>query len=109
MTSEKLKQIIQKYRENIYSSEKENPTDSAFAPMSYSTNEHIENIYIDSLVGRNIINQILWMCDQIDEMLLKDKTDKAMRWLGHIQGILWTTGIKTIDALREDNKEEEKC
>ena len=109
MTSEKIKQIIQKYRFNIYSSEKNNPTDSAFAPMSYLTDKYVQNIYGNSSVGRDIINQILWMCDQIDKMLLENKTDKAMRLLGHIQGILWTTGIKTIDSLREDNKEEEKC
>ena len=106
MTSEKLKQIIEKYRENFYSSEKKNPTDSAFAPMSYATNEHVENIYANAKIGVNIVNQVLWMCDQVDEMLLEDKTDKAMRWLGFIQGVLWTTGIRTIDALCYDNQEK---
>jgi hypothetical protein len=29
--------------------------------------------------------------------------EKAMRWLGFIQGVLWSTGVRTIDQMREDN------
>jgi hypothetical protein len=30
--------------------------------------------------------------------------EKAHRWLGFVQGVLWTQGIFTIDQLRDDNR-----
>jgi len=30
--------------------------------------------------------------------------EKAMRWLGFIQGVLWSTGTRSIDEMREDNR-----
>jgi len=43
----------------------------------------------------------MWMCEQIMEM---DDRDKAMRWLCFIQGILWCSGLRTIDEMRNDNR-----
>ena len=45
---------------------------------------------------------VLWMCGQLKRIALEDM-DKACRWLGFIQGVLWTRGFYTIDEMREHN------
>jgi hypothetical protein len=46
----------------------------------------------------------LWMCGCIREILQTlGKEDKATRWLCFIQGVLWTSGLGTIDGFRADN------
>lgn len=42
-----------------------------------------------------------WMCQQAQTFT---DTEKAVRWLGFVQGILWCEGLRTIDAIREDNR-----
>jgi hypothetical protein len=46
------------------------------------------------------------MCRQIaDDFVANDKIEKANRWLGFIQGVLWIEGIFTIAQLREHSRE----
>lgn len=46
----------------------------------------------------------LWMCGGIREILqTPGKEDKAARWLCFIQGVLWSSGLGTIDGFRADN------
>ena len=54
---------------------------------------------------------IRWMITEMRPTLAKlriDYTqkdmDKMQRWLGFVQGALWTSGIATIEDLRQDNK-----
>ena len=37
------------------------------------------------------------------QFLFQGKREKAMRWIGFVQGALWTMGLRSIDAMREDN------
>ena len=58
-----------------------------------------------------------WMCCQAISMLdvansysghrevRSEMIEQANRWLGFIQGVLWTTGEFTIDQMREHNYE----
>lgn len=49
----------------------------------------------------------LWMCHEIQKMVNGEppqkKRDKAMRWLGFVQGVLWSRGIYSIDDMRSHN------
>jgi len=47
---------------------------------------------------------VAWMCDQIPVFLAESKSDKVQRWLGFIQGALWSFGVRTIDQMRDDNR-----
>lgn len=106
MTSEKIKQVIQRYREYIYSYERVYYSENILSPVLHPTNELTEE-YTESFGAElALINHVLWMCDAIDKMLIENKIGKAMRWLGFIQGVLWVIGFKTIDQMREDNGEE---
>lgn len=44
---------------------------------------------------------ILWMLNELHKL----EGDKYNRWLGFIQGYLWTNNIYTIEQLREHNKQ----
>jgi hypothetical protein len=43
-----------------------------------------------------------WMCVETLAMPPK-KLEKKFRWLGFIQGVLWMTGVQTIDESKKDN------
>lgn len=45
-----------------------------------------------------------WMLEQIPEIHAADP-EKAGRWLGFIQGVLWTTRYYTINELRDMTRE----
>lgn len=46
-------------------------------------------------------SHVRWMCDEVDHMYDREgETEKVQRWLGFIQGVMWATGLYTIDELR---------
>jgi hypothetical protein len=45
---------------------------------------------------------LLWMCDEAARFLEAGEREKAMRWIGFVQGTLWIMGLRSIDAMRED-------
>lgn len=50
------------------------------------------------------LSHALWMCEQARHHLDTGSWDKAMRWLGFIQGVLWCFGVASIDEMKEDNR-----
>ena len=46
---------------------------------------------------------LLWMCDQT-KLMAHSNTEKAMRWLGFIQGVLWAKFGVSIDEMKDDNR-----
>lgn len=48
---------------------------------------------------------IRWMCQQVIMMIKQQEpdTDKINRWVGFIQGVLYTDGIYSINDMRSDN------
>lgn len=47
-----------------------------------------------------------WMCQQIPSQVASGDVEKAMRWLGFVQGTLWASGTKSVDSMRADNTAE---
>jgi hypothetical protein len=50
------------------------------------------------------LNHTLWMCQQIRAFVTEGELEKANRWLGFVQGVLWAYGIYTVDQMRDDNR-----
>jgi hypothetical protein len=50
------------------------------------------------------LNHVSWMIGEIRKQVAAQETEKAMRWLGFVQGVLWTNGVFTIDEMRDDNR-----
>lgn len=85
MTTRQLKRLLSYYREELL-------RHGATAPVR---NREKPNL-----------NHLLWMCNEIERFLDEDRSAKAMRWLGFLQGALWWGGFRSIDAMRADNRGE---
>lgn len=53
-----------------------------------------------------LLEHARWMCDEIIMLIGKydEHVEKIMRWLGFVQGVLWSTGTYTIDQMKDDNR-----
>lgn len=49
------------------------------------------------------VGHALWMVGETIAFCEQNRMEKAFRWLGFIQGVLWTQGIHSIDELKEHN------
>lgn len=45
-----------------------------------------------------------WMCQETGKFIRQGRLDKAARWIGWIQGVLWTSGVFSLDELRGHNR-----
>lgn len=45
-----------------------------------------------------------WMICKIPEFMAAGRSEKAMRWLGFVQGYLWARGLAGIDEMKEWNR-----
>jgi len=50
------------------------------------------------------LNHALWMCNQTRDFIRGGRMAKAYRWIGYIQGILFTNGVFSISELKEHNR-----
>ena len=50
------------------------------------------------------LNHALWMCRETINFVREEKLDKANRWMGFIQGVLWTYNIYSVDEMRDHNR-----
>lgn len=53
--------------------------------------------------GVRRFRHLRWMCAEACAYAETD-TEKAMRWLGFVQGAFWALGYRTIEQMRVDNK-----
>lgn len=54
-----------------------------------------------------IVRHLLFVCAEIPKFLDEQRIDKAMRWLGFAQGVVWAGGMASIDSLKEMNRPDE--
>lgn len=50
------------------------------------------------------LQHVLWMIGQAREFVTANRTEKAFRWLGFVQGVLWSLGLVTIEEAKESNR-----
>lgn len=49
-------------------------------------------------------DHLLWMCHEATAFMKAGYREKAMRWLGFIQGAFWAHGLRSVDEMKEDNR-----
>lgn len=54
--------------------------------------------------GVAILKHCRYMVNEILSFLEQNRTEKAFRWLGFLQGCLWTTGVFSLDELKGHNR-----
>jgi len=47
------------------------------------------------------------MLEKMEAFIEEGRMDKAFRWLGFIQGVLWTTGLYTLEELKNHSRPAE--
>lgn len=52
------------------------------------------------------LNHLLWMCTKIPSLIQEERLDKAMRWLGFLQGALWALEILSVEESKRLNMPE---
>jgi len=56
------------------------------------------------------MNHIRWMVNEIPKIIDQPcKKEKAMRWLGFVQGVLWLKGYYTIEEMKGHNRSGKEC
>lgn len=61
----------------------------------------------EQLIWAAQVGHLLWMCQTIPLFLQEGRREKAMRWLGFLQGVCWVERIRTIEELKRDNMPED--
>jgi hypothetical protein len=59
--------------------------------------------------GRNTnvsLRHVVWMCGEVIQFADTQRMAKANRWIGFIQGVLWSHSLMTIDQMRKHNMPE---
>ena len=94
MTPEHTKQLLRNYRKLLarYGANKLAPDSPSLTGGYYTTVQKLEHM--------------AWMCEEA-LTFVDEKFDKAQRWLGFIQGILWATNLKTISKMRDESRSPE--
>ena len=91
MTDEQVKQVLDAYRARL---EKEGYTphqiDFDRTTASFPRSRQLEHV--------------AWMCGEIQRALDEGDRERAMRWFGFTQGVLWAQGVYAVNELREQNR-----
>ncbi len=56
--------------------------------------------------GGNTFEHLLFMCEE-GALYVEHRREKAMRWLGFVQGALWVLGCADIETLKNMNRPDE--
>lgn len=95
MTKEKAFEALTKYHDLVVAKFGVRPTKSH--PGWYT-------LFAKAMSIQQQAQHVSWMCIEAKKFLEVGRTEKAMRWLGFIQGWLWTVNIKVLDDLKKDLK-----
>ena len=92
MTSEKIREVVVRYKGLLHRRK--------FAVRSFSNFKFVSGRDSTSVV----LSHALWMIYEIEKFLDEGRLEKANRWLGFVQGCLWSAGFRRIDDLKNDNR-----
>ncbi|MBY0559889.1 hypothetical protein [Hyphomicrobium sp.] len=59
------------------------------------------------VIYKERIGHLLYMCAEIRKFVAEGRMEKAFRWLGFIQGALWSDAHFTVEELALHNKPAE--
>lgn len=55
-------------------------------------------------MSKEVSEHCAWMLSQMKQMAENGETDKLDRWLGFVQGLLWSYHFYSIDEMQEHNR-----
>lgn len=96
MTNEKLIRILDGYLHEL----------GGIHPRRYTHPDELVRFPLHSTF--RIRRHLLWMCVTAKGLVEESRTEKAMRWLGFIQGALWASGKKSLTDLKHDSMPDDE-
>jgi hypothetical protein len=57
----------------------------------------------------DVMSHLHYMAQEATKFVDDGDVERAMRWLGFIQGVAWVKGVSSIDELRRDNRTEDEA
>ena len=75
-----------------------------YESRKYKSDKKINFSFNDKGGREAVFGHLQFMIGEIKVFLEQDRIEKALRWLGFIQGCLWMAGVCSIDQLREHNR-----
>jgi len=91
MTDEKVVEVLSLYAKTV-------------DDMGYSLRKIEADAEIDMESVPFALSHIRWMCDETKTFITEGRREKAMRWLGFMQGALWLAGVFTLTDLMNHNR-----
>lgn len=88
MTGEKILTVVDNYLKFL--------SELGYKPKAYPH----ESIVI---TNKQKLNHAMHMLEQIKKFIEENRRDKAFRWLGFVQSILWTEGLYKLEDLKNHN------
>lgn len=88
MTAEKIREVVAVYRRMF---------DEQDIPELKCRHSGPPNAFV-------ILSHCHAMLTEIDQFAREGRTEKAFRWLGFVQGCLWSAGAYSIEELKAHNK-----
>jgi hypothetical protein len=99
MTPEQMLRVVDTYREQL--------EDMGLKPLDPEDYAAFRDEDVFPEPGAEALQYIFGMFPELDRMLREDPEgswEKANRWLGFIQGVLWTVGVYPISEMRDHNR-----
>jgi hypothetical protein len=98
MTKEKLASVFQFYlRALTMEAGRLHPCD----PKRFSDSEAKMHFIMPP---RTELAHLRFMCIEAQKFIDEDRIEKAMRWLGFLQGVLWARGFYSLDDLKNHSR-----
>lgn len=98
MTPEKLKSVFVHYRAELDSDQ----LWKTIAPKQFSEEQTRQPCWMISVWDR--IAHLKFMCDEAQRFVDAGRVEKAMRWLGFLQGVFWDKNTFTLDDLKNHSR-----
>jgi len=89
MNADKILEVIAIYR-GFFTKEGIDPVDFP----------HIDSPYY----SKEMLSHCCGMIDKMEKFVREGRIEKAYRWLGFVQGCLWTTGVCSLEDLKNHSR-----
>lgn len=63
----------------------------------------------DNLRPHEQVQHLHWMVLEAKKFIEEGRIEKAMRWLGFLQGALWAFKMRTIEEMKKDNMPKDEA
>ena len=91
MKIEKIRKVMQLYREK-------------FQSFGIQKKEYSHNVKLNS--SHSSLAHCYHMLDKMEVFIEQGRIDKVFRWLGFIQGVLWSRQVYALAELQEHNRKD---